>query len=50
MKTLKKFIAALAVGIFMSAGALGCHTVKGAGRDIQSGGKGIENAAEGARK
>jgi predicted small secreted protein len=34
----------------MSAGALGCNTFRGAGKDIQEGGKSIENAAEGAQK
>lgn len=31
------------------AGALACNTVKGAGRDIQGGGRAIEGASDGAR-
>ncbi len=46
----KRLIIALVVGTLMSAGALGCNTFRGAGKDIQEGGKSIENAAEGAQK
>jgi len=46
----KRLIIASVVGALMSAGALGCNTFRGAGKDIQEGGKSIENAAEGAQK
>jgi len=49
MKTFKRLIVALVVGSIMSAGALGCNTLRGAGRDIQSGGRGVENAAADAQ-
>ncbi len=34
---------------FASLSSLGCNTFRGAGQDIQAGGRGIENAANGAR-
>ena len=49
MKELKKILAVLLVGTLFSAATIGCHTVKGAGRDIESGGRTVERAAEGAR-
>ncbi len=45
----KKLIVALMLGAFLGAGALGCNTFSGAGKDIQKGGEGIENAAENAK-
>jgi len=50
MKTSTGLIVALLVCALAGIGALGCNTVKGAGRDIEKGGKGIENAAENAQK
>ena len=50
MKTFKKLVVALVVGSLISMGVIGCNTFKGAGKDIQKGGKGVENAAEGAQK
>lgn len=46
----QKIIAALVVGALVGVTALGCNTFRGAGKDIQKGGKSIENAAEGAQK
>ena len=45
----KRVIITLMVGSLMSAGALGCNTFRGAGKDIQKGGEAVENAAEGAQ-
>jgi predicted small secreted protein len=50
MKILKSLVTALVVGTLLGVTALGCNTVKGAGKDIQKGGKSVENAAEGAQK
>lgn len=39
----------VAAGLFLAgliAGAIGCNTTEGAGRDIKSAGKGIEEAAQ----
>lgn len=48
MKAIKTIImAVLLMGALFSA--VGCHTVKGAGRDIQRGGQAVEEAAEEAR-
>ena len=49
MNTFTKLTLALAVGALISIGAFGCNTVKGAGRDIQKGGQGVEQAATGAQ-
>jgi predicted small secreted protein len=45
MKTLSRAIVALAVCAVAAAGALGCNTIRGAGRDIQTGGSAVESAA-----
>jgi predicted small secreted protein len=45
MRGFKRLVVALVVGSLMSAGALGCNTVRGVGKDVQKGGQGIENAA-----
>ena len=50
MKTYQRIITALLVGALLGVSALGCNTFKGAGKDIQSGGKSVENAATGAQK
>lgn len=50
MKVLTRLLVAMILGVFLSAGALGCNTFRGAGKDIQKGGQHIENAAEGAQK
>jgi predicted small secreted protein len=49
MNTFTKMVVALLVGALIGFGTLGCNTVKGAGRDIQKGGQGVEHAAEGAQ-
>jgi len=49
-KTMKKIVAALLAVALLSISTVGCHTVKGAGRDIQRGGQAVEEAAEGARR
>lgn len=50
MNAFKKVVVALVVGALISIGALGCNTVKGAGKSIEKGGQGIQGAAEGAQK
>jgi len=50
MKVLTRLLVAMILGVFLSAGAIGCNTFRGAGKDIQKGGQHIENAAEGAQK
>ena len=50
MKAFKGLVVGLAVCSLVGIGALGCNTVKGAGKDIEKGGKGIQNAAENAQK
>jgi len=47
---MKKIVAALLAVALLSISTVGCHTVKGAGRDIQRGGQAVEEAAEGARR
>lgn len=49
MKAIGRLTVALLVGSLLSAGAFGCHTVKGAGKDIQEGGKAVENASDSVR-
>ncbi len=49
MRTFTKLVVALTVGALIGMGTLGCNTVKGAGRDIQKGGRGVENAATDAQ-
>ena len=49
MKAFRRLVVALVVGSLMSAGALGCNTFRGAGKDIQRGGEAVEDAAEGAQ-
>ena len=46
---MKRIVAALLAVAFLSIATVGCHTVKGAGRDIQRGGQAVEEAAEDAR-
>lgn len=48
MKKLHKLTAAL-LAMALLAGAVGCHTIKGAGKDIESAGEAVEESAEGAR-
>ncbi len=50
MNAYLKRVAVLALAVFMCASVLGCNTVKGAGKDVEKGGQGIQNAAEGAQK
>ena len=49
MKSLRVLVVGLAVFAMAGVGALGCNTVKGAGKDIEKGGKGIQNAADNAQ-
>jgi entericidin B len=49
MKAFRALVISLVVGALIGIGAVGCNTFKGAGKDIQKGGQGIENAAEGAQ-
>lgn len=46
MKVSRVFTVALAFCVLASIGGTGCNTVRGAGKDIQKGGKAVENAAE----
>ena len=45
MKTLTGLVVALMVCTLAGIGALGCNTFRGAGKDIQKGGKAVEKAA-----
>jgi predicted small secreted protein len=49
MKASNGLVVTLVVCALVGIGALGCNTVKGAGRDIEKGGKGIQKAAENAQ-
>lgn len=42
----RTFAAALALGALVATGAMGCHTIKGMGQDLEHGGKAIENAVD----
>ena len=48
MKALKGLVVALAVCAIGSIGTFGCNTFRGAGKDIQKGGRAVENAADNA--
>lgn len=50
MNTFGKWTVVVVACVLMAVGAAGCNTFRGAGKDIQKGGQGIENAAEGAQK
>jgi predicted small secreted protein len=49
MKKITKLALAALAGTLLSVSALGCNTMKGAGKDIEKGGQGIENAATNAQ-
>ena len=49
MRTFGKLVVALALIALLGIGSLGCNTIRGAGKDIQSGGRAIENTAEDAQ-
>jgi len=48
MRVFKGLVVALAVCAIGSIGMFGCNTFKGAGKDIQQGGRAVENAADNA--
>jgi predicted small secreted protein len=50
MKAFKRVVVALVLVALIGIGALACNTVKGAGKDVEKGGQGIQNAAEGAQR
>jgi predicted small secreted protein len=50
MKTTFRLIAALMIAIVAAGSLGGCHTVKGAGKDIESAGKEIQKASDDVRK
>lgn len=50
MNTFGKWAAVVVACALMAVSTVGCNTFRGAGKDIQKGGEGIENAAEGAQK
>jgi len=47
---MKRIILAVVMVALLSITMIGCHTVRGAGKDIQSGGRALERAAGGAGK
>jgi len=47
---MKKLLVTLVIGAFIAASAAGCHTVKGAGKDIEAGGEAVQKAAEAPMK
>ncbi len=50
MQMLTRLLTAMTICALLSVSAIGCNTFRGAGKDIQEGGKSVENAAEGAQK
>jgi entericidin B len=50
MKAFKRVVVALVLGALIGIGALGCNTIKGAGKDVEKGGKSIQRSAEGAQR
>ena len=46
MKNYTRIIAALLFCAFLGTSALGCNTFRGAGKDVERGGQGIQNAAD----
>ncbi len=46
MHMLRQFTMALTLMVIVGVIASGCNTFKGAGRDIQKGGRAVEGAAE----
>ena len=48
MKACKKMIAALVISGLLGICMNGCGTVKGAGRDVESVGRGVERASDNA--
>jgi predicted small secreted protein len=46
MKLFKSSVIALVAAGLMGLAVCGCHTVKGAGQDIEHGGKAIEKSAD----
>jgi predicted small secreted protein len=42
----KEKLFALVIALGLAAGATGCNTVKGAGKDVQGAGKAVENTAD----
>lgn len=49
MKTSTRLAIALLTCAFMGMSVLGCNTFRGAGKDIQQGGKAVEQAADNAQ-
>lgn len=49
MKSSTKLLIALLTCALAGMGVLGCNTLRGAGKDIQSGGRAIENASNDAQ-
>ena len=50
MKALKRLIIVLVISGLVGVCVNGCGTVKGAGKDVQSVGRGVERASDGAAK
>ena len=50
MKTTIRLIAALLIAVVAGGSLSACHTVKGAGKDIESAGKEIQKASDDVRK
>jgi predicted small secreted protein len=49
MKAFKGVVMAVLMVALMSVCALGCNTIRGAGKDIEQGGRSIQNAADSVR-
>ena len=46
MKTYTSFIVALLFCALLGTSVLGCNTIRGAGKDVERGGQGIQDAAD----
>jgi len=49
VKTFKRAVPMLIAAAIVAVGFSACNTVEGAGQDLQSGGKAIENTADDAK-
>lgn len=49
MSKFKNFFVAVVVTALVVISAVGCNTIRGAGRDVEKGGQGIQDAADGAQ-
>jgi len=49
MRAFKRMVVALLLSALLGISVLGCNTIRGAGKDVERGGQGIQNAADGAQ-